>query len=104
MKTTEFDCKFDCELKLQSSDHKFDGKFWQYFDILEYFDNKINQWYDILDLLVVLFSFMDTKCTIYAKFFFSVETFDEIPVLVLVTSSPSWEAPNIHVVLEDLVF
>ena len=56
--------------------------------LLGYFGVKINHWYNILDLLVVLFNFMDTKGMFSVKFFVSVKTSNGISGLVLATFSP----------------
>ena len=56
--------------------------------LLGYFGVKINHWYNILDLLVVLFNFMDTKGMFSVKFFVSVKTSNGISGIVLATFSP----------------
>ena len=56
--------------------------------LLGYLDVKINHWYNMLDLLVVLFHFMDTKGMFSVKFFVSLKTSNGISGLVLATFSP----------------
>ena len=85
METAKFDCKFNCKLTLLrliiNSVVNFDS-------LLEYFDVKVNHWYNILDLLVALFNFMDTKGMFSVKLFVSVKTSNGISGLVLATFCP----------------